>query len=99
MDSLFCYHIPVYILSVLLYCPSGWVFHFSDIYVFILVGFCCCVTSQCLCTLPVCPAGIWWDFQFLAHWRAAFTATVRSFWVLDPAASEVNIRGEYLKKF
>ena len=36
------------------------------------------------------------SFWFWAHWRTAFTAAVRGFWVLDPAASEVNIRGEYV---
>ena len=64
-DSIFCCHIPVYILGVLLHCHLGLVFRYSDIYVFIWVGFCCWATRQCSCTLPVCPAGISWDFQFL----------------------------------
>ena len=38
-------------------------------------------------------------FWFWAHWRTAFTAAARGFSVLDPAASEVNIRGEYMSEF
>ena len=34
------------------------------------------------------------NFWFRALWRTAFTAAVRGLRVLDPAASEVNIRGE-----
>ena len=46
--SLFCCHIPVYILKVLLFCHLSWVFCCSDIYIFIWVGFCCCALFQCV---------------------------------------------------
>ena len=45
----------------------GCVFRCSVIYVFVWVGFCCCATSECSSTFPVCPAGICQDFQFFDY--------------------------------